>query len=175
MSSPTLAGSLCLYVGGRLAPSRKHWRDLGSRVIEVGAVLYVTGIEMEGEPVDREVALPALRGLEYVRAYRREVGFDVRGLARAVKRSTEDPEGAFALALENLGHRLREYVNALLNHDEWVVRRFSRDVVEALRGTRGLSPAVAEVLKVVEGSEGERSGWHVSSVLESLLRWLPFP
>ncbi len=172
MTEPTVAGSLCLYVGGRLAPSRRRWRELGARVSEVGAVLYVVGLGLSGEPVEREVALPALRGLEYVHAYGRRAGFDARELAGAVRASVEDPEGAFSEALECLGHRLRGYVNALLNHEEWVVRRFCRELVEELRGTRGLSPGVARALSLVEGSveEGGRS-WF--SVLGGLFRWLP--
>ncbi|WP_457615320.1 hypothetical protein [Methanopyrus sp.] len=173
LTTTVVAGSASLYLGGKLAPSKEVWESEGKPLVELGAVLYATGLQLSDRPVPKRVALVAFRGLEHVHVYKREIELDVPGFAKAVKKSVEQLNEAFTEAVRSMSPKLRQYVDALLDHDQSVVEEFSKDVLRAMRSTRGSSPTVAEILEVIDeyAGEGEERTWNPVRALLEILGW----
>ncbi|WP_088334712.1 hypothetical protein [Methanopyrus sp. KOL6] len=172
MMTVATAGAASIYLGGKLAPGKEAWKSEGRPLVELGAVLYATCLRLSDSPIPENVALVAFRGLEHVHVYKREIGLNVPGFAQAVKKSVERPDEAFVEALKSMSQTLRYRVDSLLNHDQKLVERFSKDILRTMEGSLGSSPTIAEILDVIDEHVEENEGWITWDPVRALLEIL---
>ncbi|AAM02768.1 TPA: hypothetical protein HA336_07355 [Methanopyrus kandleri] len=172
MMTTATAGAASIYLGGKLASGKEAWKSEGKPLVELGTVLYATGLRLSDSPIPENVALVAFRGLEHVHVYKREIDLNVPGFAQAVKKSVERPDDAFVEALKSMSPTLRYCVDSLLNHDRKLVERFSRDILRVMKGALGSSPTVAEILDVIDEHVEEDEGWIPWNPVRALLEIL---
>jgi len=155
--------ALLLFVGGRLAPNSRVWREYGCPVVHLGWGLFVAGLEVVGE-FPKEAAEVGTSGIRYINAYglRRLCHFDTRAAEEILWSARKNPEEAHHEALRASSPDMREYAAMLADFAEENPRLMAEtleDIVEAIKERRILyrSPAIRYAMERLGFLEEE--GW----------------